>query len=69
MATFSDSEEKRPDFSKNKKPKSTPMLDQFGEDLTAMAADGKLDLIIGREKEVHRICQILSRRKKNNPMK
>jgi ATP-dependent Clp protease ATP-binding subunit ClpC len=51
-----------------KKPKSTTLLDQFGEDLTQMAADGKLDAIIGREKEVHRICQILSRRKKNNPI-
>ena len=68
MATFPDSEEKRPDFSKGKKSKATPMLDQFGEDLTAMAADGKLDPIIGREKEVYRICQILSRRKKNNPI-
>ena len=51
-----------------KKPKATTLLDQFGEDLTQMAADGKLDAIIGREKEVHRICQILSRRKKNNPI-
>jgi ATP-dependent Clp protease ATP-binding subunit ClpC len=46
----------------------TPYLDQFGEDLTKLAADGKLDQIIGREKEVHRVCQILSRRKKNNPI-
>ena len=46
----------------------TPFLDQFGEDLTQMAAEGKLDTIIGREKEVHRVCQILSRRKKNNPI-
>ena len=52
----------------NKKPAKTPMIDQFGEDLTAQAADGKLDPIIGRDKEVHRICQILSRRKKNNPI-
>lgn len=51
-----------------KKPKSTTLLDQFGEDLTQMAAEGKLDAIIGREKEVNRICQILSRRKKNNPI-
>lgn len=50
------------------KPKATTLLDQFGEDLTQMAAEGKLDAIIGREKEVHRICQILSRRKKNNPI-
>jgi ATP-dependent Clp protease ATP-binding subunit ClpC len=44
------------------------MIEQFGEDLTKMAAEGKLDPIIGREKEVDRICQILSRRKKNNPI-
>lgn len=50
------------------KPKATTLLDQFGEDLTQMAVEGKLDAIIGREKEVHRICQILSRRKKNNPI-
>jgi len=46
----------------------TPFLDQYGEDLTKIAAEGKLDPIIGREKEVNRICQILSRRKKNNPI-
>jgi len=48
--------------------KATPFLDEFGEDLTQMAADGKLDPIIGRDKEIYRICQILSRRKKNNPV-
>lgn len=48
--------------------KKTPFIDQFGEDLTQMASEGKLDPIIGREEEVHRICQILSRRKKNNPI-
>lgn len=52
----------------NKKPAKTPLIDQFGEDLTAAAAEGKLDPIIGRDKEVYRICQILSRRKKNNPI-
>ena len=46
----------------------TPLLDQFGDYLTKAAADGKLDPIIGREKEVYRVCQILSRRKKNNPI-
>lgn len=66
MATYPDNEDKRDKG--NKKPKSTPMIDQFGEDLTQMASEGKLDPIIGREKEVHRICQILSRRKKNNPI-
>ena len=44
------------------------MIEQFGEDLTQMAIDGQLDPIIGREEEVKRICQILSRRKKNNPI-
>lgn len=51
-----------------KKPGSTPYLDQFGEDLTAMAKEGKLDPIIGRDAEILRICQILARRKKNNPI-
>lgn len=51
----------------NKK-KDTPLISQFGDDLTQMAADKKLDSIIGREVEVERICQILSRRKKNNPI-
>jgi ATP-dependent Clp protease ATP-binding subunit ClpC len=46
----------------------TPLLDQFGDDLTKAASAGKLDPIIGREKEVYRVCQILSRRKKNNPI-
>jgi ATP-dependent Clp protease ATP-binding subunit ClpC len=50
------------------KKKNTPFLDEFGEDLTAAAADGKLDPIIGRDKEIYRICQILARRKKNNPI-
>lgn len=67
MATFND-DEKRFDSRKNKGGKSTPMIDQFGEDLTKMAMEGKLDPIIGREKEIHRICQVLSRRKKNNPI-
>jgi len=47
---------------------ATPMLDSFGKDLTKYAADGKLDPIVGREKELERIAQILSRRKKNNPV-
>lgn len=53
---------------KNKKNKSaTPMLDQYSRDLTAFAKEGKLDPVIGREKEINRIVQILSRRTKNNP--
>ncbi|MDC1195668.1 ATP-dependent Clp protease ATP-binding subunit, partial [Flavobacteriaceae bacterium] len=51
----------------NKKSK-TPVLDNFGRDLTAMAEQGKLDPVVGREKEIQRVSQILSRRKKNNPL-
>jgi ATP-dependent Clp protease ATP-binding subunit ClpC len=50
------------------KRKPTPFLDEFGEDLTQAASEGKLDPIIGRDKEIYRICQILARRKKNNPI-
>ena len=46
----------------------TPVLDNFGRDLTKMAEDNKLDPIVGREKEIERVAQILSRRKKNNPI-
>jgi ATP-dependent Clp protease ATP-binding subunit ClpC len=46
----------------------TPVLDNFGRDLTRYAEDGKLDPIVGREKEIERVAQILSRRKKNNPI-
>ena len=50
-------------------PKSkTPVLDNFGRDLTKSAEDGKLDPIVGRDKEIERVSQILSRRKKNNPI-
>ncbi len=51
----------------NKKSK-TPVLDNFGRDLTVMAEDGKLDPVVGREEEIQRVSQILSRRKKNNPL-
>ncbi len=47
---------------------NTPTLDQYGRDLTAMAREGKLDPVIGREKEIQRVIQILSRRTKNNPV-
>lgn len=47
---------------------ATPMLDSFGRDLTKLAAEGKLDPVVGRQKELERIAQILSRRKKNNPV-
>jgi len=46
----------------------TPVLDNFGRDLTKAAEEGRLDPIVGREKELERIAQILSRRKKNNPI-
>jgi len=47
---------------------ATPMLDSFGKDLTKMAAEGKIDPVVGRQKELERIAQILCRRKKNNPV-
>ena len=46
----------------------TPILDNFGTDLTKAAEEGKLDPVVGREKEIERVAQILSRRKKNNPV-
>ena len=46
----------------------TPVLDNFGRDLTQMAEEGKLDPVVGRKEEIERISQILSRRKKNNPI-
>lgn len=58
----------RNEGSKGNRKKGTPFLDTFGEDLTKMAKEKKLDTIIGRDKEVFRICQILSRKKKNNPI-
>ena len=53
--------------SKSKKSR-TPVLDNFGKDITAMAEMDKLDPVVGREKEIERVSQILSRRKKNNPL-
>ena len=53
---------------KNKTKSNTPVLDNFGRDLTQYAEDGKLDPVIGRAKEIERVSQILSRRKKNNPL-
>ncbi len=52
----------------SKKKSQTPTLDQYGRDLTEMAAEGKLDPVIGRDNEIQRIIQILSRRTKNNPV-
>ena len=61
--TFSSSTE-----DKKSKKSSTPVLDNFGRDLTKVAQDGNMDPVIGREKEIERVSQILSRRKKNNPL-
>ncbi len=65
-------EEESEAFATQKKPtdpkSKTPVLDNFGRDLTKMADMGKLDPIVGRDKEIERVSQILSRRKKNNPI-
>ena len=65
-------EEESESFATQKKPtdpkSKTPVLDNFGRDLTKMAEMGKLDPIVGRDKEIERVSQILSRRKKNNPI-
>lgn len=75
MSAYDDDEE-REEFGQMRKPtgnigagkSKTPTLDNFGRDLTTLAKDGKLDPVIGREKEIERVSQILSRRKKNNPL-
>lgn len=61
-------EQKEKLAAKSKAKSKTPVLDNFGRDLTKAAEDGKLDPIVGREKEIERVSQILSRRKKNNPV-
>jgi ATP-dependent Clp protease ATP-binding subunit ClpC len=55
-------------FKKKRKKSKTPALDHFGRDLTELARKGKLDPITGRTDEIERVCQVLSRRKKNNPV-
>ncbi len=55
-------------YARKRKKSKTPALDHFGRDLTEMARRGKLDPIIGRDNEIERVSQILSRRKKNNPV-
>lgn len=59
-----------PSFNTDKENKdtSTPLLNNFGKNLSYLAENGKLDLVVGRDKEIERICRILSRRKKNNPI-
>ncbi len=63
-------EERKPSepVRKGESKSKTPVLDNFGRDLTKSAEEGKLDPIVGREKEIERVSQILSRRKKNNPV-
>ncbi len=64
-----DEEKEYSSFKKTTDSKSkTPVLDNFGRDITRLAEEGRLDPIVGREKEMERIAQILSRRKKNNPI-
>ena len=61
-------EQKAAEARKGKTKTKTPVLDNFGRDLTKAAEEGKLDPIVGREKEIERVSQVLSRRKKNNPV-
>ncbi len=82
QAEFNDDDEdefsdERKQFGQQKNPKSsgpgqskskTPVLDNFGRDITRLAENGNLDPIVGRENEIERVSQILSRRKKNNPI-
>ena len=63
-----DETSKFPKGKKDNKSSKTPVLDSFSKDLTKQAEEGKIDPIVGREKEILRVSQILSRRKKNNPI-
>jgi ATP-dependent Clp protease ATP-binding subunit ClpC len=67
---YDDDDERRGYQSSQKREQKsrTPVLDNFGRDITKFAEEGKLDPIIGREREIERVSQILSRRKKNNPI-
>lgn len=62
------SQQSRSTTSKSNTKSKTPVLDNFGRDVTKLAESGQLDPIVGREKEIERVSQILSRRKKNNPI-
>ena len=67
--TSSDMEAQQTTRTRSQKPTNdTPVLDSFGTDMTQAASEGKLDPVVGREKEIERLAQILSRRKKNNPI-
>jgi ATP-dependent Clp protease ATP-binding subunit ClpA len=63
-----DDDDKMMNKKKTSSDSDTPVLDNFSRDLIKLAEKGKLDPVIGREKEILRIAQILSRRKKNNPI-
>jgi ATP-dependent Clp protease ATP-binding subunit ClpC len=65
---YEEDERLRKSRSAGKGKSNTPVLDNFGRDITKLAEEGKLDPIIGRENEIERVSQILSRRKKNNPI-
>jgi ATP-dependent Clp protease ATP-binding subunit ClpC len=70
-AVIDDDDDDDKSYSSSKKADSkskTPVLDTYSRDLTKMAEEGRLDPIVGREKEIERVSQILSRRKKNNPI-
>ncbi|GHT77658.1 ATP-dependent Clp protease ClpC [Bacteroidia bacterium] len=65
---FSNAKKREPIKTQTSKATDTPMIDSFGTDLTRAAEEDRLDPVIGREKEIERLAQILSRRKKNNPV-
>lgn len=67
-ASYPSDSQKTTQTRQQKPDNSTPVLDSFGTDMTQLAAEGKLDPVVGREKEIERLAQILSRRKKNNPI-
>jgi len=66
IESMDDNENVKPQNKRNSS--STPVLDNFSKDLIKLASEGKLDPVVGREREIQRIAQILSRRKKNNPI-
>ena len=70
-SSLEDDDDEKSSYSSGKKgdaKSKTPVLDTYSRDLTKMAEEGKLDPIVGREKEIERVSQILARRKKNNPI-
>lgn len=67
-ASFIDDDGEIPIYKSNDQNSQTPVLDSFSRDLTVLASEGKLDPIVGRDSEIERVSQILSRRKKNNPV-